>query len=117
MNGQLKLSVAEIKAAATSLRDYATQLEDQISAMMTRIQNLESNQEFKTVAGSQSFYDKAETFNANTPKFIEAINKFANFLDQTVVTNYEETDTQITQAQASLEEQLAALESSGNVGE
>ena len=66
MNGQLKLSVAEIQAAAASLRDYATQLQDQISTMMTRIQNLESNQEFKTVAGSQSFYDKAETFNANS---------------------------------------------------
>ena len=44
MNGQLKLSVAEIQAAAASLRDYATQLEEQVSAMMTRIQNLESNQ-------------------------------------------------------------------------
>ncbi len=115
-NGQLKLSVAEIQAAASSLRNYATQLEEQVSAMMNRIQSLEANQEFKTITGSQSFYEKAETFNANTPKFIEAINKFANFLDQTVITNYEQTDTSITEAQATLEEQLAALESSGNLG-
>ena len=116
MQNGLKYSIQEAQAQARILRDNATQMESDLNTCKNRIDALCSNEEFKTVAASVYFFGKIDEAATNFPKFIEAINKFATFLDTTVATSYSEADTEAQNLQSELENDLSNLQNSGNLG-
>lgn len=116
MQNGLKYSIQEAQAQATTLRDNATQMESDLNTCKSRITELYSSEEFKTVAASTDFFGKIDEAATNFPKFIEAINKFATFLDTYVANSYAEADTDAQSAQATLESEIENLRNSGNLG-
>ena len=116
MQNGLKYSIADAQSNAQLLRQYATQMESDLQSSKQRIEALCSNEEFRTVAASLAFFEKIDQAAANFPKFIEAIRKFADFLDQYVAQNYQETDTSAKQLQSEMEANLSDLQNSGNLG-
>ncbi len=116
MQNGLKYSIADAQANAQMLRQYATQMESDLQSSKQRIEALCANEEFRTVAASLAFFEKIDQAAANFPKFIEAIRKFADFLDQYVAQNYQETDTSARQLQSQMEASLSDLQNSGNLG-
>lgn len=116
MQNGLKYSIAEAQANANMLRQYADQMENDLQTSKQRIETLCSNEEFKTVAASLAFFEKIDQAAANFPKFIEAIRKFADFLDQYVAESYQQADISARQMQGQMEASLSDLQNSGNLG-
>ena len=116
MQNGLKYSIADAQANAQLLRQYASQMETDLQTAKTRIQALSSNEEFKTIAASLAFFEKLDQVSANFPKFIEAIRKFADFLDNYVATSYADADAQAKALQAQMEASMAELQNTGNIG-
>lgn len=116
MQNGLRYSIAEAQSNAQLLRQYASQMENDLQTAKQRIQALCANEEFKTIAASLSFFEKIDQAAANFPKFIEAIRKFADFLDQYVASSYQEADIGARQLQGQMEASLSDLQNSGNIG-
>ncbi len=116
MQNGLKYSISEAQSNAQLLRQYATQMETDLQKSKQRIESLCANEEFRTVAASLAFFEKIDQAAANFPKFIEAIRKFADFLDQYVAQSYQQADTDAKQLQSQMESSLSDLQNSGNLG-
>lgn len=116
MQSGLKYSISEAQSNAQLLRQYATQMETDLQKSKQRIESLCANEEFRTVAASLAFFEKIDQAAANFPKFIEAIRKFADFLDQYVAQSYQQADTDAKQLQSQMEASLSDLQNSGNLG-
>lgn len=115
-NSTLKYSIEEAHNQATILRTNAEEMQKILDYCKQQIDALNEDESFRTISASCAFYEKIEDAAKNFPKFITAIHKFADFLDIEVAKSYQEADTTASTVQQSLEEQVAALQSSGNIG-
>lgn len=116
MNNVLKYSVEEAAAQADMLTQHADDMEKALAECKKIVMELQSTQEFVTVAASTDFYNLIEEASDNFPKFIQAINTFADFLKAQVSSSYRAADTDAKTIQATLREEVSNLQNSGNLG-
>lgn len=116
MNNVLKYSVEAAAAQADMLTQHADDMEKALAKCKEIVMELQSTQEFVTLAASTDFYKLIDEASENFPKFIQAINTFAEFLKAQVSSSYSAADKDAQDIQATLREEVSNLQNSGNLG-